>query len=67
MEIKVDNKKKTKMKTVWKIIIISIIVGIILSITGLTLGASRSLYLDKTGVHVNNKGTGIGIEINLLP
>jgi len=56
---------KTKMKTVWKIIIISIIVGIILSLTGLALGANRSLYLDRTGVHLNNKG--IGFEIILLP
>jgi len=44
---------KSKMKTIWKIIIISIAAGLILAILGFTLGASRSLYIERFGVHIS--------------
>ncbi|MCL2820483.1 MAG: DUF4097 domain-containing protein [Oscillospiraceae bacterium] len=62
-----ETKVKTKMKIVWKIIIVSIVVGIIVSIIGLTLGASRSLYVDRTGVHITGSGISSVIEPNLTP
>lgn len=41
------------MRTIWKIILILIAVGLVLAILGLTLGASRALYLDRAGVHIS--------------
>jgi len=45
------------MKTIWKIIIIAIAAGLVLAIIGFTLGASRSLYLDRSGVHIGGSET----------
>ena len=42
------------MKTIWKIIIITTAVGLILSIIGLSMGASRVLYFDRSGVHTSS-------------
>jgi len=39
------------MKIIWRVILIAIAAGIILSILGLSMGASNSLYLDRRGVH----------------
>jgi len=41
------------MKTIWKIIIITIAVGFVLSLSGFLMGASRTLYWDRTGVYTN--------------
>ena len=41
------------MKMIWKIIVISIVAGLILATLGFTLGASRSLFIDRTGVHAS--------------
>ena len=56
---------KNKMKTVWKIIGLVILVGIVLTITGLLLGASRTLYLDRTGVHISGNKISIVEESDL--
>jgi len=40
------------MKTIWKVIIILIAAGLILSVIGLSLGASRTLYWSRYGVNV---------------
>jgi len=53
------------MKTIWKIIIITTAVGLILSIIGLSLGASRVLYLDRTGIHTSGTGVSQITEMNL--
>jgi len=53
------------MKTIWKIIIITTAVGLILSIIGLSLGASRVLYLDRTGVKVSGGEVSQITEMNL--
>jgi DUF4097 and DUF4098 domain-containing protein YvlB len=44
---------KSNKKMIWKIVIITIVAGLILAIIGFTLGASRSLYIDRTGVHIS--------------
>jgi len=48
---------KNNIKTIWKIIVILIAAGLILAIIGFSLGASRSLYIDRTGVHVSGNET----------
>ena len=53
------------MKTIWKIIIITITAGLILSIIGFSLGASRVLYLDRTGVRTSGSGVSQITEMNL--
>jgi lia operon protein LiaG len=45
------------MKTIWKVIILAITAGLILAILGFILGASRSLYLDRAGVHIYGNGS----------
>jgi len=42
------------MRTIWKVIIILIAAGLILSVIGLSLGASRTLYWSRAGVHVTD-------------
>ena len=42
------------MKTVWKVVIILVAVGIMLSVVGLSMGASRALYLNRTGVYLDD-------------
>ena len=44
---------KSKVKIIWKLIAVSLIAGLILSVTGIALGASRSLYWDRSGVHIS--------------
>jgi len=44
------------MKKIWLIIIIAIAAGLLLSIIGISLGASRTLYLDTTGFYVDSSG-----------
>jgi len=44
------------MKILWKVIILSIAVGLVLAIIGFFTGASRTLYLDRRGVHVSGSG-----------
>jgi len=56
---------KNKMKTVWKIIGLVVFIGLVLTITGLLLGASRTLYLDKTGVHISGSEISIVEELDL--
>ncbi len=45
---------KNLVKNIWKIAAMSSIFGIILIVSGLAMGASKSMYLDSTGVHVFN-------------
>jgi len=56
---------KSKMKTVWKIIGLIVLVGIVLTITGLLLGASRTLYLERTGVYISGNEVSIVEESDL--
>jgi len=51
-----EMKKTGKMKIVWKIILITTAAGLVLSILGLALGASRVLYVDRSGLHVTGSG-----------
>jgi len=53
------------MKIIWKIIIIVIIIGLILSIVGFATGASRTLFFDRTGVHISGSGISHITEMNL--
>ena len=53
------------MKTIWKIIIIVIMVGMILSVVGFVTGASRTLYIDRTGVKVSDGSISHITEMNL--
>ena len=39
------------MKKIWIILISSALAGILFMITGLALGASTDLYIDKSGIH----------------
>jgi len=55
------------MKTIWKVIIIIIIVGLILSVIGFATGASRTLYLDRRGVHIGSGTINVIEETNLAP
>ena len=40
------------MKTKWRLIIISVVVGLVLVAVGISLGASRAIYMDGKGVHL---------------
>ena len=40
------------MKIIWKLVIILVVAGIFLMMIGYLLGASTTLYLDRTGIHV---------------
>jgi len=62
-----EAKQKSKMKIIWKIICLVIIVGVVLAITGLVLGASRSLYWDRTGIHVTGSGITSIVEHDIAP
>jgi len=42
------------MKTVWKVVIILVAAGIMLSVIGLSMGASRALYLGRAGVYIDD-------------
>jgi len=42
------------MKIIWKVIIIAIIAGLALAVLGLSMGASRTVYLNKSGVHIDD-------------
>jgi len=55
------------MKILWKIIIILVIVGLILASIGLITGASRTLYLDKKGVHIGSDSLSVVMESDLAP
>jgi len=53
------------MKKVWIIILIITLTGLMLSIIGIATGANRTLYLDKTGVHISGSTVSIVEESNL--
>ena len=53
------------MKTIWKVIAAAIAVGLILSILGFLMGASRVLYLDRTGIHISGSGVSHITEMDL--
>ena len=55
------------MKIIWKVIIIIIIVGLILATIGLATGASRTLFLDRRGVHVGDGEINEVSELDLVP
>ncbi|MCL1802828.1 MAG: DUF4097 domain-containing protein [Eubacteriaceae bacterium] len=42
------------MRSIWRIIVIAIVCGFALSVFGIAMGASRELYLDKKGLHIDN-------------
>ncbi|MDR2590861.1 MAG: DUF4097 domain-containing protein [Oscillospiraceae bacterium] len=43
---------KNKQKVIWIIIILTIVAGLTLAVLGFVLGASKTLYLDRSGLHI---------------
>jgi DUF4097 and DUF4098 domain-containing protein YvlB len=53
------------MKNIWKLIAIAIATGLVLSIIGISMGASRTLYLSNTGIHIAGGGESRITELDL--